>query len=29
MWDAGSGERILARIAWFEAERDNLLAFLR
>jgi len=29
MWDAGSGERILARIAWFEAERGDLLAFLR
>jgi len=29
MWDAGSGERILARAAWFEAERDDLLAFLR
>jgi hypothetical protein len=29
MWDAGSGAEILARAAWFEAERDNLLAFLR
>jgi len=29
MWDAGSGEKILARAAWFEAERDDLLAFLR
>ena len=29
MWDAGSGDEIQARIAWFEAERDNLLAFLR
>jgi hypothetical protein len=29
MWDAGSGDAIQARIAWFEAERDNLLAFLR
>jgi len=29
MWDAGSGDRILARAAWFEAERANLLAFLR
>jgi hypothetical protein len=29
MWDAGSGNEIQARIAWFEAERDNLLAFLR
>jgi Phosphotransferase enzyme family len=29
MWDAGSGEEILARNAWFEAERDDLLAFLR
>jgi Phosphotransferase enzyme family len=29
MWDAGSGETILARAAWFEAERDDLLAFLR
>lgn len=29
MWDAGSGDEILARTAWFEAERDNLLAFLR
>jgi hypothetical protein len=29
MWDAGSGETILARAAWFEAERGDLLAFLR
>jgi hypothetical protein len=29
MWDAGSGERILARTAWFEVERGDLLAFLR
>ena len=29
MWDAGSGKQIEARIAWFEAERANLLAFLR
>lgn len=29
MWDAGSGNEIQARIAWFEAERDNLLAFIR
>ena len=29
MWDSGSGEQILARSAWFEADRDNLLAFLR
>jgi len=29
MWDAGSGDQILARAAWFEAERGNLLAFLR
>jgi thiamine kinase-like enzyme len=29
MWDAGSGAEMQARIAWFEAERDNLLAFLR
>jgi phosphotransferase family enzyme len=29
MWDAGSGDEILARSAWFEGERDNLLAFLR
>lgn len=29
MWDAGSGAKILARIAWFEAQRDDLLAFLR
>jgi hypothetical protein len=29
MWDAGSGDRILARVAWFEAQRDDLLAFLR
>ena len=29
MWDAGSGDEILARRAWFEVERDNLLAFLR
>ncbi|HET8742479.1 MAG TPA: phosphotransferase [Gaiella sp.] len=29
MWDAGSGDEIQARIAWFGAERDNLLAFLR
>ena len=29
MWDAGSGEQIRARSAWFEAERGDLLAFLR
>jgi hypothetical protein len=29
MWEAGSGRRILARVAWFEAQRDDLLAFLR
>ena len=29
MWDAGSCDRILARVAWFEAQRDDLLAFLR
>jgi hypothetical protein len=29
MWDAGSGDQILARSAWFEAQRDDLLAFLR
>jgi hypothetical protein len=29
MWDAGSGEQMLARAAWFEAERGDLLAFLR
>jgi hypothetical protein len=29
MWDAGSGTEILARIAWFEAHHDDLLAFLR
>jgi phosphotransferase family enzyme len=29
MWDAGSGEQILARAGWFEAQRDDLLAFLR
>lgn len=29
MWDAGSGDQILARVAWFEAQRDDLLAFLR
>jgi aminoglycoside phosphotransferase (APT) family kinase protein len=29
MWDAGSGDRILARVAWFEAQRGDLLAFLR
>ncbi len=28
MWDAGSGAEILARNAWFEAQRDDLLAFL-
>jgi hypothetical protein len=29
MWDAGSGPEMLARNAWFEAQRDDLLAFLR
>ena len=29
MWDAGSGDEILARRRWFEAQRDDLLAFLR
>lgn len=29
MWDAGSGDEILARTAWYEAHRDDLLAFLR
>jgi hypothetical protein len=29
MWDDGSGERILARTAWLEAERGDVLAFLR
>jgi Phosphotransferase enzyme family len=29
MWDAGSGVEILARSAWFEGQRDDLLAFLR
>lgn len=29
MWDAGSGDEILARTAWFEAHRADLLAFLR
>ena len=29
MWDAGSGDEILARNAWYEAVRDDLLAFLR
>jgi hypothetical protein len=29
MWDAGSGDEILARNTWFEAVRDDLLAFLR
>jgi hypothetical protein len=29
MWDAGSGDEILARNRWFEAHRDDLLAFLR
>lgn len=29
MWDAGSGDEILARSGWFEAHRDDLLAFLR
>ncbi|HEX2302342.1 MAG TPA: phosphotransferase [Gaiella sp.] len=29
MWDAGSGREILARNAWYEAARDDLLAFLR
>jgi Phosphotransferase enzyme family len=29
MWDAGSGDEIRARAAWFEAHRDDLLAFLR
>jgi hypothetical protein len=26
---AGSGDAVLARAAWFEAHRDDLLAFLR
>lgn len=29
MWDAGSGNEILARRAWFEGHRGDLLAFLR
>jgi hypothetical protein len=29
MWDAGSGSETLARNAWYEAERDDLRAFLR
>jgi hypothetical protein len=29
MWDAGSGDEILTRNAWFETVRDDLLAFLR
>ena len=29
MWDAGSGTELLARNAWFESERNDLLAFLR
>jgi hypothetical protein len=29
MWDAGSGARIQARVAWFEKKRHDLLAFLR
>jgi len=29
MWDAGSGDALLARNAWFEAHRADLLAFLR
>jgi hypothetical protein len=29
MWDAGSGDEILARNAWYETVRDDLLAFLR
>ena len=29
MWDAGSGVEIQARSAWFEGQRDDLLAFLR
>jgi hypothetical protein len=29
MWDAGSGDEILARAAWFEAHRGDLLAFLQ
>jgi len=29
MWDAGSGDEILARNAWFETQRSDLLAFLR
>lgn len=29
MWDAGSGDEILTRAAWFEAHRGDLLAFLR
>ena len=28
MWDAGSGAEILARNAWFERQRGDLLAFL-
>jgi aminoglycoside phosphotransferase (APT) family kinase protein len=29
MWDRGSGDEILARTAWFEGHRGELLAFLR
>jgi len=29
MWDKGSGEQILARSRWFEAQRNDLLAFVR
>lgn len=29
MWDAGSGDEVLRRAAWFEAHRADLLAFLR
>jgi hypothetical protein len=29
MWDACSGARIQARIAWLEKKRHDLLAFLR
>ena len=28
MWDAGSGEQVLRRSAWFETHRADLLAFL-
>jgi hypothetical protein len=28
MWDGGSGEEILARTAWFDGNRSNLVRFL-